>query len=88
MSAPTKVFAEVTTHAAITINDPSALDLDRGEAVICQPFENQDALLEHLAFNLVSNELRLSSIDGWADLPDNAVTVRTFDVDVELSTDG
>jgi hypothetical protein len=83
-----KVFAELTTHATLTINDPAALDLDRGEAWLGKPFESQEALLEHLVVNLVGEDLRLSCLDGWADLPDNAVTVRTFDMDVELSTDG
>lgn len=85
---PLKVFADLTTNATLVINDPAVLDLDRGEAWIGKPFESQDDLLKHLVVNLVGQDLRLSCLDGWADLPDEAVTVRTYDMDVELSTDG
>jgi hypothetical protein len=88
MGDPLKVFADLTTNATLVINDPAVLDLDRGEACIGKPFENQDALLKHLAINLVGQDIPLRCLDGWADLPDNAVTVRTYDMDVELSTDG
>ena len=83
-----KVFADLTTNATLVINDSAVLDLDRGEAWLGKPFESRDALLEHLVVNLVGEGLRLSSLEGWADLPDSAVTVRTYDMDVELSTDG
>jgi hypothetical protein len=82
-----KVYADLTTSATLTINDPRVLDLDRGESWCGKPFENQGALLSHLAVNLVGEQMRLSSLDGWADLPDDAVTVRTYDMDVEISSD-
>lgn len=82
-----KVDAEVTTHATLTINDPRVLDLDRGEAWCGKPFESQETLLRHLAINLVGEDLRLTSLDGWADLPEDAVTIRTYDMDVEISSD-
>lgn len=85
INARAGVFVELTTHGALTVNDTSALDLSRGEACICKPFESQDALLGHLAINLLGEKVRLSRMDGWADLRDDAVIAREFDMEVELS---
>jgi hypothetical protein len=45
----------------------------------------EDDVIQHLAFNLVGNGLRLSQIDGYANCADASVTVPYgyWDVDVE-----
>jgi hypothetical protein len=73
----------VTKYGSLKINDAAVLDLSRGEAFTGAPFESQEELLEHLGVNLIGGEHRLSLLDGWADLPDDAVTVRIDDVEAE-----
>ena len=41
-------------------------------------------VVEHLAFNLVGNGLRLSQIDGYANMPDDAVKIPAVEWDVEI----
>lgn len=41
-------------------------------------------VLQHLAYNLGLHDLRLSQLEGWADLPDDAVTVTSFTQDWEM----
>lgn len=58
-----------------------------------QGMKREDAELEvvnHLAFNLICNDLQLSEIDGYANCPDKSADVAKFewDVDVEQELDG
>lgn len=85
VDAPLKVWTDVTICASLAVNDPEVLNLTRGEAWLGRSFNDQNELLEHLAVNLIGEDLRLSQLDGWADLPDEAVTTKVFGVDVELS---
>lgn len=41
-------------------------------------------VVRHLAYNLVANDLRLSQIDGYANLKDDQVKVGRGDWDVEV----
>jgi hypothetical protein len=59
----------------IEVNDSAVLDLTRGEPLIGKSFGSEQELVEQLAINLVGQDMRLSQMDGWADLPDSAVTV-------------
>lgn len=76
MDGVTEIPVTVEVLGSLTIHDPAALDLDRGESIIGEAFGSEDELLEHLAVNLIGAGHSLSSLDGWADLPDEAVTVR------------
>jgi hypothetical protein len=76
----TKIPITLTTYASIDVQDDAVLDLDRGEAMYGVPFASEKALLEHLAINLIGLGLSLSNLDGWADLPDDAVTVKIDDI--------
>ncbi len=74
----------LTTYASLEIRDPAVLDLSRGEAMYGNAFEDEDALAEHLARNLIGGDLNLSSLDGWADLPDYAIHVRVYHVEADV----
>jgi hypothetical protein len=74
----------VTKYGSITINDEAVLELSRGEAFTGAPFETREELLEHLGLNLIGDEHRLSLLDGWADLSDEAVTVRVDDAEAHV----
>jgi len=65
----------------IQVNDQQVLDLSRGEPFEGKPFGSKQELVEHLAINLVGQDMRLSQMDGWADLPDSAVTVSVGDIE-------
>lgn len=84
MSDISEIPLSVTIYASIKVLDPRVLELDRGEPVLGKSFENQDSLLEHLAINLVREHRSLSSLDGWADLPDDAVQVLTGHIEADL----
>ena len=73
--------------SSLMINDVAVLDLSRGEAIRGAPFEDQEELLRHLARNLVVRNYRLSQLDGWADLPDDAVTVGVDDIESNVEWD-
>ena len=79
-----EIPVELTTYASIRVNDSAVLDLTRGEPWAGHPFENEDELLEHLAVNLIARDLRLSQLDGWADLPDDAVEVRIDEIEADI----
>jgi hypothetical protein len=44
----------------------------------------EDDVVQHLAFNLIGNGLRLSQIDGYANCADASVTVPYVEWDVEV----
>ena len=44
----------------------------------------EDDVVQHLAFNLIGNGLRLSQIDGYANCDDASVTVPYVEWDVEV----
>lgn len=50
------------------------------------PLATPDDVLGHLAFNAIANGVdRVNRLDGWADLPDDACTMRVVrDIDVDL----
>ena len=73
----------VTIYGSIEVNDDAVLDLSRGQAIYGQPFDDERALLKHLGINLIAGFLRLSQLDGWADLPDDAVTVKVDEVEAQ-----
>lgn len=44
-----------------------------------------EEIAEHIAHNLINNNIGLSQMDGWADMPDNyARVIRYPDIDFEL----
>jgi hypothetical protein len=43
-------------------------------------FQNERDVLDHLAYNLVINNARLSQLDGWADRPDSDCVVVAMEV--------
>lgn len=73
----------VTTYGSIEVNDHTVLDLSRGEPFYGKPFDDEQELFEHLGTNLIGGGLRLSQLDGWADLPDDAVTVKIDEVETQ-----
>lgn len=79
-----KIPITLTTYAWLEICDPDVMDLTRGEdALDAYEYtfeEHEDALLQHLAINLIGGGLPLSSLDGWNDLPNEAVRVCVDDV--------
>lgn len=83
----TEIPITLTTYGSLEIRDPDVLDLNRGESVYGDAFEDEDALLQHLAINLIGEGLSLSSLDGWADLPRDAVRVRVDDVEADVHHD-
>ena len=78
----------IQTNASIHVNgigDERVLDLSRGiQSAIGKKFDNRDELLKHLAFCLIVFDLELSQIDGWADLPDDAVSVDIEHIVVDI----
>jgi len=74
----------LTMDAGMEINDWAVLDLTRGEAFYGAPFTTQEKLLQHLAVNLIGEGIPLSSLDGWTDLPDSAVTERVSGIEAEI----
>ena len=84
MADALQVPVTLTSSVTITVSDRAVLDLTRGESFYGKPFEDVDELLQHLARNLIAQGLPLSSLDGWADLPDDAVTVSVGDVEAEI----
>lgn len=80
----TEIPVTVEVLGSLTINDPEALDLSRGKTIIGAAFGSEDELLEHLAVNLIGVGHSLSGLDGWADLPDEAVTVRFGDTEARI----
>lgn len=73
----------VTIYGSIEVNDDAVLDLTRGEEYYGEPFDDEQELFRHLGLNLLVNDSRLSRLDGWADLPDNAVTVKIDEVEAQ-----
>jgi hypothetical protein len=80
---PLVIKASLDVATEITVNDPRVLELDRGVAFVGEPFRNVLDLAKHLAVNLGMGDHTLSQLDGWADLPDTAVTVREVGVEPE-----
>lgn len=54
-----------------------------GSSMTGNKAHDEVVVVEHLAFNLVGNDLRLSQIDGYANCPDASVIVLYEDWDVE-----
>lgn len=77
----------VTIYGSLEVKDESVLDLTRGEPYLGSPFDDEDHLLQHLAVNLIGAGHRLSQLDGFADLTDDAVRVQVHGTDAELHRD-
>lgn len=76
---PTNYEVQVMSTVEVTINDPDVIERvtgpngDEWRDGLYQLHTAQD-VLEHLAANAVANGLRDASLlDGWADLPPEAV---------------
>jgi hypothetical protein len=54
------------------------------DGYILGPGATETDVLEHLAFNLLGNAIKLSEIDGYANCPDTSVHVPNVDWDVEI----
>lgn len=50
---------------------------------VTDPTERRDKALGMLAANIGIGRSRLSSLDGWADMPDDAVRASAYDMEVE-----
>lgn len=47
------------------------------------PLHTPDEIAQHVAFNLVVNRARLSTLDGWADQPDTHATFERVGVEID-----
>jgi len=81
MSEPRRVVVHVTAIVELTINDPDAIDRCFTEdwRAAMYRFDREQEVIDHLAINLGRRDMRLSALDGWADLPDTAVTARVLE---------
>lgn len=77
---------EVTIQKTVVVTlDESVLEQARTEPAFFRPPLTDGGVVEHVAFNLVCNELRLSQIDGYANCPDeSAIVSRDDSWDVRL----
>ena len=44
----------------------------------------EEEIIEHVARNVLINNFRLSSLDGWANLPDSCFKVLNKNIDLEI----
>jgi uncharacterized protein (DUF58 family) len=85
----TKRTFEVEVSATVCIVVDTDYTTDFGDALdprrmegIYSDVDTPEAMVAHLAYNAVRNGYRVaSSLDGWADLPPEAVDMILIDVD-------
>ena len=85
MSEARTFVVHVTAVVEVTINDPDAIQrcfTDEWRASMYR-FDTEGEVLDHLAIALGCREMQLSRMDGWADLPDDAVEARVLDWETE-----
>lgn len=63
------VVFEVTAEIELDEQVISVVD-DEWRSVL-YPLHSDEDIAEHIAYNLVRNQARLSHLDGWADQPDS-----------------
>ena len=74
-------FADVLSSVQIIVNDPSAISRcvnneDGWRDDYYKSLDTVEQVIKHFAFNCVANGVeRVNRLDGWADLPDDAVTM-------------
>lgn len=73
-------IVHVRAIVEVTINDPDAVARcftdDWRDAMY--RFDTEGEVLDHLAICVGCRDMRLSRMDGWADLPDSAVEARVL----------
>jgi hypothetical protein len=82
----TKYFEVAEVEVEIEVNDREAIERvtgpggDEWRSYAYQLHTERD-VLEHWAYNAVANGVeRINRLDGWGDLPDDAVRLRVRDV--------
>ena len=79
---------EIGLRVRLNINDPEVVERTQTSEWRSQMYDfTEDQALEHLAWNLAVNGLRLSQIDGWADCADDAATATLSSRWVEAAVD-
>jgi len=85
----TTYLAEVRLYVRVQINDPDVItrcveDHDGWRTRMYYDLETLEQVIEHLAYNCARNHIEeVSRLDGWADLPDSAASMRITDAEVE-----
>ena len=81
MSEPRTVVIHVRAVVEVTIHDPDAIARCFTEdwRSLMYQFDTEGEVLDHLAITLGCREMSLSRLDGWADLPDDAVAARVLE---------
>ena len=88
MSEQNIVNVSLVVEVAIAIKDRSVIDRcvnnEDGWRDHFYDLETEQDVLNHLAYNCVSNGIeRANRLDGWADLPDSAATMRVMAIKPE-----
>jgi hypothetical protein len=79
-----KFLVTVSKTVEVTLDESVIAQGMLPEGYILGPGATEDDVLQHLVFNLVGNSLRLSQIDGYANCPDESVSIPHADWDVEI----
>jgi len=82
------IVATVSKTIAFTVDESVIAQGMLPDSPIFGNRVTEDDVLQHLAFNLIGNDLRLSQIDGFANCPDASACVpyEQWDVEVESAT--
>ena len=92
----TTYHVEMNVTVEVEVNDPNVIDRcvnneptpsiaapEAGWRDQFYPLHDRDDVLEHLAYNAaVNGQDDATSLDGWADLPHNAVQMRVIGADL------
>ena len=70
-----KFEVELEGTATIEIDDAVLNAVDESFRKNIYNLKTTNEIMEHLAYNLIINQFRLSSLDGWADQPDSNAKV-------------
>lgn len=77
MPKPTTKIVEFLVAAEVTINDPEALAEHRKDYIGLTRLSGDEETYAHLAYNCLANDQENARLlDGWADLPPEAVQMR------------
>lgn len=81
--------ATVTMTVRVEIHDPDVIarcveDHDGWRTRMFYDLRTPEAVVQHLAYNCARNNVEdVSRLDGWADLPSSAVTMRVVDTEAD-----
>lgn len=79
-----RIFLVTLTKEVTLIIDESVIAQGLADDGLIMKNPSEDEVIKHLAFNLVSNQLLLNQIDGYANCPDDSAEVKEGHTSVEF----